>query len=120
MNFKIWIGVDRLGTPLIGAAAVNAALDRGELHDTEHVYSSQLRYRIVVFYAEPHSDRTGIAPSSVRGGTSREVRGSWSIQTRTTVREQLACGVDVRGYGNPDHEFPTADHARSIRRKVQP
>lgn len=119
MSWPIWIGVDCAGRPLVGAINVNYAMDSGELHDVAQVYPSQLRFRIAVFYPTKNSTRRGTAPRSSRGGASVELSGSWVITTRTEAREQIARGIDVRGFDNPDHEFPRANPARSSRRKVQ-
>ena len=41
-NYKIWIGADTLGNPLIGAKACEHAVV------TEHIYPSQMRHRCIV------------------------------------------------------------------------
>lgn len=121
MNFKIWIGVDDHGRPLVGAAACNDARDRGALHDCDQLYPSQLRYRIAVFYPESGTGYTGVAPLVDGEKKRRRTSGRWQIRTRTEAREDRDnCFRSVRGLDNPDHEFPKADHARTTRRKVSP
>lgn len=124
MNFKIWIGVDDHGRPLVGAAACNDARDRSALHDCDQIFPSQLRYRIAAFYPETGSKYAGVAPlaSSILdiGKRRHLMPGRWRIRTRTEVRAERDRFVNVRGLDNPDHEFPKADHARTTRRKVSP
>lgn len=124
MNFKIWIGVDDHGRPLVGAAACNAARDLGALHDCDQIFSSQLRYRVAVFYPEPGAELkyAGRAPLVEGDGSTRRriMPGRWRIRTRTEARADRDRCVNVRGLDNPDHEFPRADHAKTTRRKVSP
>jgi hypothetical protein len=120
MPFKIWIGVDNMGVPLVGAVACNAAADRGELHDTEHVFPSQLRYRVAVFYPESGSTYRGVEPLRELGKTRRVLPGRWRIRTRTQAADDIIKCVTARGVGCPAHEFPIADGSRTTRRKVSP
>lgn len=123
MNFKIWIGVNSHGDPLIGVAFVREAEAKRALHDYAQIYPSQLRYRICVFLPENRDTDAiglhfeGLAPS--RSLVSRADRqwqkGRWQIMTRTAARELKESGARVLGIGLPSHEFPKADHARSIR-----
>lgn len=117
MNFKIWIGVDDHGRPLVGAAACNEARDRGALHDCDQIFPSQLRYRICAFYPESGSGSFG---SLKRYGKRCQLPGKWRIVRRTDAQKDVDKMIAVYGLGDPDHEFPRADHARSTRRKVSP
>lgn len=119
MAYPIWIGVDREGRALVGAAEVNAARDRGRLHDLDQVYPSQLRYRVTAFYPESGSHVTGIAPAAP-GKRRRTLPGRWKIRTRSQVHADVrACRNVLFNFAESSHVFPKADHARA-RRKVTP
>jgi hypothetical protein len=123
VSWPIWIGVNRDGEPLIGAQIVKAAEAKRELHDFERVYPSQLRYRVCVFLPDsPDLDDQGrhfegLAPSRspVKSTDRTWSRGRWRIMTRTAAADLKASGVRVLGRHLYSHEFPRANHARSVR-----
>jgi hypothetical protein len=49
MSYKIWIGCTTDGLAIVGAKTVDEFADDGKLADTQQIYGSQMRYRVVAY-----------------------------------------------------------------------
>ena len=76
MSYKIWIGCTINGLAIVGAKNINSFVDLGYINDSEQIYGSQMRYRVVVY------------------DSTQPLSGPYRIMTRTQANKEGHVIVD--------------------------